>query len=109
MGFDEIYRAAVKADEDFQVALVEEYGAKEAAEARYRPLKSHPEAIQRLARAKRAADEALHVATLKRRQSEEDCEMCGRNPAESVDGGMRGERFLCVQCFDRARAIGEAF
>ena len=37
------------------------------------------------------------------------CDECGRKPAESIDGGMRGERFLCASHARRASVVGEAF
>lgn len=42
-------------------------------------------------------------------ENSEPCDECGRRPAESVDGGMLGERFLCAGHARRAVQIGEAF
>lgn len=42
-------------------------------------------------------------------ESSEGCEECGRRPAESIDGGMLGERFLCAMHARRACQVGEAF
>lgn len=114
----DLYRAACAADDAFSEALRSEYGA-EAREARYLPTEMHPEWIQRLAARKARADAAWGDAYLAAQVAPEAereadpmlvaCEECGRQPAESVDGGMRGERFLCRAHARRAAAIGEAF
>jgi hypothetical protein len=52
---------------------------------------------------------ALHTSTEDEAEVASVCDECGKPAAQSVDGGLRGERFLCRAHAARAFSIGEAF
>jgi len=65
----QLYREAMRADDAYQQALVDEYGPDEAVEQRYYPSPVQNGAIREAARVKLQADEALRVSFAKLRKS----------------------------------------